>query len=794
MNDKDNLKQHLERYLKSHGIEFDASGNKFICPFHNDTEPSMGIVPDSNGTQAYCFVCGGDLGGVDIFRFGAHFYGLDIKRDFPEIKKRIASELGQPIYDAPPPAKQQCGEKPTAVPVTLSVEAAREIYTGAAIVDLGKFIFGDHLAPGKDLVLENVWPCKNESGAVEFVEVRFHPSCFADGKKRTSAIWWNGKRLKAKNCPHGIYGRDLLAAVTDKPVLIVEGPKCWDEAAKKLPDFVAIAWNGGANGQKRLDFSPLKGRTVYIYPDDDEAGEKSARATAKLLHDIVKEIIIVKPLPEARAIKAQKADIVEALQAKPPEEVAAYIKSHTPPVEQPQSNDPYRNAGAFLASRGFFKIYDKKSVGFYSTREERAYNFTEIQDKYAEDKIGGLNPAKAAKMIDNLDPAYPVYRLVKSFGSPPLYMGRGQKDNEYIINCWRGFQYPLKEIPASDSDADKEVEFVKQHIRDIICGGNDDDYNYFSKWVAHLFQKPDIKPGVAIFAHSESQGTGKSLIFEQLIPNMLGVDITRVFSNEEQISEKFNAWLFESLYVVFSEQSFYNNAENIKSWITDPNQSRRDMGTESRQERSYARFVICTNKENAFKFDKSERRMFVLNVSDKMVGNWLYFNRLGAAVNSVAVLNRMARFFSTINITNFNPFDLPKSDKKAEIIDAEKHPVIDFFEMVAWGEEKRCEPKLCSEIDPFSTENYHKSPSLYNALLNIGVNGEMFIERKKLFDVWKDGLGRNRKETANRFTKLIKNAYPVSKVEVLNEVVRDGKKTNRTPVIIIKQEFYSRDI
>ena len=60
MSGKDDLKPRLEQYLKSRGVKFDAFGKKFLCPFHNDTEPSMGIVPASNGTQAWCFVCGDD--------------------------------------------------------------------------------------------------------------------------------------------------------------------------------------------------------------------------------------------------------------------------------------------------------------------------------------------------------------------------------------------------------------------------------------------------------------------------------------------------------------------------------------------------------------------------------------------------------------------------------------------------------------------------------------------------------------------------------------------------------------
>jgi len=783
--DKERLKPLLKQFLKLHGIEFNSAG-KFTCPFHlNDDTPSMGIVKNSGGTQAYCFGCGESK---DIFAFAAHFYGLDEKTDFVEIKKRVAEELGQTVIDTP--IKTDKSEKPAETPVTLSVDAAKAIYTKSAIIELGKWIFKNDIKEGAELALEKAWPCLNADGNVEFVEVRFSPECFINEKKRPCAVWWNGKQIKSKGNPHGLFGRELLAQYPDKPILIVEGPKC-QEAAKALTDFVPVAWNGGAHGQKKVDFSPLCGKRVYIWPDDDEAGGKSAHTTAKLLQDIAAEIIIVQPLPEARQIKPEKADIVEALQIKTPEEITRYIKNHTPPVEQPKSNDPYIQAGVFLMRKGFYKIYDKKSIGFYSTNEEQPYNYAEIRDKFAEDETDGLNPAKAAKMINNLDPVYPVYHLVKSFGYPPLYMGRNGKKNEYIINRWRGFQYPLRETPPGDPEIEAEVDFVKAHIKNVLCGGSEEDYNYLCKWIAHIFQKPDIKPGVAVFAHSDTQGTGKSLVFEQLIPNMLGIDITRVFSNEEQISEKFNAWLFESLYVVFSEKSFYNNTENIKAWITDPNQSRRDMGMESRQERSFARFIICTNRESSFKFEKSERRMFVLNVSSKEVGNWPYFDRLGAAVSSAAVIDRMARFFCSIDISSFNTFDLPASQKKMELIETEKHPVIDYFYRVINGETRDIELTACEDIDPYG-DNYFKAPALYDALKKICTAGDLFIEREKLYRNWKNTDGRNRKETATVFTRLIKKEFSEKVLEVLDKTFRINGKVERLPIIVLKKEYHDK--
>jgi putative DNA primase/helicase len=330
--DTDGLKPHLKRFLKSNGVEFDAGEKKFKCPFHTgDDTASMGFVPKSDEQEAHCFACGRN---ADIYGFAALFYGLDEKRDFPEIKKRLASELGQAVYDTPARVKDK---KPAAPepPVTLSLEASRAVYTGSAITELGEFIFGDKLAEGVKIKIEKVWPCLNEKGNVEFVEARFAADCFKDNRKRPCAIWWTGKRLKSKNNPHGLFGRELLAANPEKPILIVEGPKC-QEAAKVLTGFVPVAWNGGAQGQRKIDFSPLKGRRVYVWPDDDEAGGKSACVTAKLLQDVAAEIIIVEPLPEARAIKPEKADIVEALQVKAPEEIAAYILKHTPPVEAPK--------------------------------------------------------------------------------------------------------------------------------------------------------------------------------------------------------------------------------------------------------------------------------------------------------------------------------------------------------------------------------------------------------------------------------------------------------------------------
>jgi putative DNA primase/helicase len=326
----DPLKPRLREYLILHGVEF-GTDKLFLCPFHDDHKATMGIHPA--GTNAHCFSCDAT---ADIYTFGAHYYGLDEKRDFPEIKKRIEAELGMSTYT---PQAETKPKKTTPPPVTLSLEASRMVYTHSAIMHLGAFIFEKDLAEDAALEIEKVYPCRNEGGDVEFIEARFLAARFKDGRKRTAAMWWTGEKLLARNAPHGLFGRELLRPSPDKPILIVEGPKCQAVAKEKLPGFIPIAWNGGANGQRSIDFAPLAGRRVYIYPDDDAPGRASAEKTKRILEPLGCVVTVVEPVAAARKLKAKGADIVEALEVmeaelggeKGREELAEYIRNYTPP-------------------------------------------------------------------------------------------------------------------------------------------------------------------------------------------------------------------------------------------------------------------------------------------------------------------------------------------------------------------------------------------------------------------------------------------------------------------------------
>lgn len=92
-------------------------------------------------------------------------------------------------------------------------------------------------------------PCMNREGRIEW---RWH----GFGKLRP------------------IYGQQHLG--DSDSVLIVEGEKTAD-AARKYFAMPVVSWPGGAKAVRYVDWSPLAGMNVFVWPDNDEPGLAAAR-------------------------------------------------------------------------------------------------------------------------------------------------------------------------------------------------------------------------------------------------------------------------------------------------------------------------------------------------------------------------------------------------------------------------------------------------------------------------------------------------------------------------------------
>lgn len=151
---------------------------------------------------------------------------------------------------------------------------------------------------------------------------QFHPYCY--GRLLAETRWQRQQLVK----PRPLYNAHLLPKRPAARVLLVEGEKCADWATMHLPDFVTVTWPGGSEGCAHADLSPIHGRNVTIWPDNDPAGLKAAAYLQAELRPHVAALTVVE-IPDG---KPRKWDCADAT----PEEARALVSTAVTSQADPQ--------------------------------------------------------------------------------------------------------------------------------------------------------------------------------------------------------------------------------------------------------------------------------------------------------------------------------------------------------------------------------------------------------------------------------------------------------------------------
>ena len=92
-----------------------------------------------------------------------------------------------------------------------------------------------------------------------------------------------------------------------KPLVLNEGEKAL-RGCEAIYEGDSATWHGGVNSWEKADWSPIFGRDVWIWPDNDEAGLKCAEGLHKYLKKNGCSVSIIKPPAEF----ADKDDLYDA--------------------------------------------------------------------------------------------------------------------------------------------------------------------------------------------------------------------------------------------------------------------------------------------------------------------------------------------------------------------------------------------------------------------------------------------------------------------------------------------------
>lgn len=237
-----------------------------LCPFHDESSPSFSVSPLKG--FVHCFGCGAHHDAIGFLQFvtGRSFVevcedlGADVHRESVQRERApapvVAEDKWIPLLPVPADAPDLIDGEWT-VPVW-NPKRGRASRMKPLRADAYRNARGELL--GYVLRMD----IKDERGR---------------SKKWTPTVTWcigpDGMRqwcLVAFPEPRPLYGLDDLAAKRGAPVLIVEGEKCRAAGAGALPMYAVIGWPGGSKGIGKVDWSPLFGRDVVLWPDADQAG------------------------------------------------------------------------------------------------------------------------------------------------------------------------------------------------------------------------------------------------------------------------------------------------------------------------------------------------------------------------------------------------------------------------------------------------------------------------------------------------------------------------------------------
>jgi len=225
------------------------------------------------------------------------------------------------------------------------------------------------------------------------------------------------------------------------------------------------------------------------------------------------------------------------------------------------------------------------------------------------------------------------------------------KETPGYYNLFRGFSVePVK----------GKCHLFWHHLYFVICRGNRVHYRYLRKWLAHLFQRPDELPGVAIVIQGK-QGTGKS-IFVDLIGSLLGQHFLTLV-RMEQLTGRFCSHLMDLLLVCANEALWGGDKAGegaLKAMITDPRMAVEFKGKDIIHVANYKRLIVTTNESWPVPMGMDDRRFLILEASDARKEDKGYF---GTLAKQMGAGGREALLYDLLHedLTGFDVRTKPKS-------------------------------------------------------------------------------------------------------------------------------------
>lgn len=229
----------------------------------------------------------------------------------------------------------------------------------------------------------------------------------------------------------------------------------------------------------------------------------------------------------------------------------------------------------------------------------------------------------------------------------------GEVHSEHY-NLWRGFGIAPK---AGDSH-----QLLLDHIKNVICAGNQEHYEYVVKWCARIVQTPATQSETALVLRGR-EGTGKNTFVEAM-----GSLMPRHYfetASSEHIVGKFNGHLRDKVFVHANEAFFAGDKKHeadLKALITDGSRAFEAKGIDIIQGDNYVHLVMSSNSDWVVPAGADARRYFVLDVSAERMQDETYFAPLKQLLATDEFKANFLHFLLSVDLKGWHVRSVPHTD------------------------------------------------------------------------------------------------------------------------------------
>jgi hypothetical protein len=203
-------------------------------------------------------------------------------------------------------------------------------------------------------------------------------------------------------------------------------------------------------------------------------------------------------------------------------------------------------------------------------------------------------------------------------------------------------------------------ELLREHTYKVICGSDDDCFEYLMNWMARAVQIPWEK-GETIVVLRGNEGSGKGVLGNALL-KIFGEHALHI-TQAAQLVGQFNGHLRNKLYIFADEAFFAGDKKHVNALKATATE---DMATYEFKHRNatrginYLHTLMASNETWVIPASENDRRFFVLDVKSTMVRELDYFENLTNQLKEGGYEAMLSELLSR-DISNFNVRKIPQT-------------------------------------------------------------------------------------------------------------------------------------